>query len=245
MFNLFFFNCCTNASDNNDFEFDLDIRHTISNNTSLEEEIKKLKSSLKNKLCLFTIHSTTRDLFPFNELKHDEEVETILSNKYFEVYKKPNNLLSQTLIHKFSLENCSLITMILSLDNTDNENVNSNGIEEIKLLDCLKEKDVTRHNIKKIIKIYQNIMYKPPPEPDKKDPNCCNITFRFVDEKLSFSRRYHKNTKVEELYLLINSKYPEMTFKLFRISPSTELTELNNNLEQENLFPVGLIQVIS
>ena len=136
--------------------------------------------------------------------------------------------------------------MILSLDNDlDKSNKDSNGLNNIKLIDCLKEKDVTRHNIKKLIKIYQYIMYKPPPEPDKTDPNCCNITFRFVDEKLSFSRRYNKNIKIEELYFLISSKYPEMTFRLFKISPSTELTELNNNLEQENLFPSGLIQVIS
>ena len=246
MFNLFLFRCCQNSADNNDIEFDLDIRHTISNPSSLEEEIKKLKSSLKNKLCLFTIHSKTRELIPFNELKHDEEVENILSKKYFEIYKKPNNLLSQALVQKFSLGNFSLITMILSLDSDlDKSNKDSNGLNNIKLIDCLKEKDVTRHNIKKLIKIYQYIMYKPPPEPDKTDPNCCNITFRFVDEKLSFSRRYNKNIKIEELYFLISSKYPEMTFRLFKISPSTELTELNNNLEQENLFPSGLIQVIS
>ena len=35
-----------------------------------------------------------------------------------------------------------------------------------------------------------------------------------------------------------------MTFKLYKISPSIELNELQNNLEQENLYPSGLIQVI-
>ena len=67
----------------------------------------------------------------------------------------------------------------------------------------------------------------------------------FVDEKLSFSRRYNKNTNIEELYFIIKSKFPDMTFKLFRISPSSELKELKNNLEQENLYPSGIVQVVS
>ena len=135
--------------------------------------------------------------------------------------------------------------MILGLDNKNEKNSKSSEVNDIKLIDCLKDREVTRHNIKKLIKMYQYVMYKPPPEPNTKDPNCCNINFRFVDEKLSFSRRYDKNTKIEELYFLISSKYPEMTFRLFRISPSTELTELKNSLEQENLYPSGIIQVIS
>ena len=241
---LTLFNCCQSPVDK-DFEFDLDISHTTSSPSTLDDEIKKIKLTLRNKLCLFTIHSKTRDLFPFNELKFDEDVENILSKKYFEVYKKPNNLLSQAFIKKFSLQNFSLITMILYLDNIEKVNYDSNDIDDIKLIDCLKDKDVTRHNIKKLIKMYQYVTYKPPPEPNLKDPNCCSITFRFVDEKLSFSRRYNKNTKIEELYFLISSKYPEMTFRLFRISPSIELTELSNTLEQENLSPSGIIQVIS
>ena len=241
MFNIFFFNCCQDVTET-DTEFDLDIRNNISNPKSLEEEIKKIKLLLINKLCLFTIYSKPKELFPFNELKNDEESENILSKKYFEIYKRPNNILSQAFIEKYSFKKESLITMILSLENNVNKELNL--ITDLKIIDCLKDKDVTRHNIKNIIKIYQYILYKPPPEPDIKDHNCCNITFRFIDDKLSFSRRYNKNIKIEELYFLLKSKYPEMTFKLYKISPSIELNELQNNLEQENLYPSGLIQVI-
>ena len=244
MFNIFLFNCCQDVAQG-EAEFDLDIRNSITNTDSLEEEIKKLKLSLKDKLCLFTIYSHSKDLFPLNELKNDEEAEIILNQKYFEMYRRPNNMLSLSLIKKFNLQNISLVTMILFMDETQNINTESNDINDLKLIDCLKEKEVTRHNIKKLIKIYQYINYKPPFEPDINDPNCCNITFRFVDEKLSFSRRYNKNTNIEELYFIIQSKFPDMTFKLFRISPSSELKELKNNLEQENLFPSGIVQVIS
>ena len=244
MFNIFLFNCCQDVAQG-EAEFDLDIRNSITNTDSLEEEIKKLKLSLKDKLCLFTIYSHSKDLFPLNELKNDEEAEIILNQKYFEMYRKPNDMLSLSLIKKFNLQNISLVTMILYIDETHKGNNESNDINDLKLIDCLKEKEVTRHNIKKLIKIYQYINYKPPFEPDINDPNCCNITFRFVDEKLSFSRRYNKNTKIEELYFIIQSKFPDMTFKLFRISPSSELKELKNNLEQENLFPSGIVQVVS
>ena len=244
MFNIFLFNCCQDVAQG-EAEFDLDIRNSITNSSSLEEEIKKLKLSLKDKLCLFTIYSHSKDLFPLNELKNDEEAENILNQKYFEIYRRQNNILSLSLIKKFNLQNNSLVTMILFIDETQNGNNESNDINDLKLIDCLKEKEVTRHNIKKLIKIYQYINYKPPSEPDINDPNCCNITFRFVDEKLSFSRRYNKSTYIEELYFLIKSKFPDMTFKLFRISPSSELKELKNNLEQENLYPSGIIQVVS
>ena len=239
---MFLFNCCQSSV--KDIEFDLDI--SISSNPfSSDEQIKKFKESLKNKICLFTIYTKTRDLIPFNEIKYDEDIEPILTKKYFEKYEKHDNILSQKLIKKFSLENISLITMILCLDDNINKNQKSNSIDDIKLIDCLKEIEVTRHNVKKLIKIYHLLLYNPPLEPDINDKNCCNINFRFIDNKLSFCRRYNKKTKIEELYNLISSKYPKLTFRLFRISPSIELTELNHNLEQENLYPSGLIQVIS
>ena len=240
MFNYLFFNCCQGSS--KDLEIDLNIS-TYSSPFSDEELMNSFIISLKTKLCLFTIYSKTRDLIPFNEIKYDDEIEPILTKKYFEKYEKPENNLSQKLIKKFSLQNVSLITMILCLN--DNQNNILNSIDDIKLIDCLKDNDVTRHNVKKLIKIYQCLLYIPPPEPDINDKNNCNITFRFVDDKLSFSRRYDKNTKVEELFNIISSKYPKMSFRLFRISPSTELTELDNTLQQENLYPSGLIQVIS
>ena len=161
MFNIFFFNCCQDVTET-DTEFDLDIRNNITNPKSLEEEIKKIKLLLINKLCLFTIYSKPKELFPFNELKNDEESENILSKKYFEIYKRPNNILSQAFIEKYSFKKESLITMILSLENNVNKELNL--ITDLKIIDCLKDKDVTRHNIKNIIKIYQYILYKPPPE---------------------------------------------------------------------------------
>ena len=235
MFDLFSFRCCQDVTQD-DLEFDLEIKNTLSNPRSLDSELKKIKTLLKTKLCLFTIYSTTTDLLPFNELKIDEQLTEILSEKYFEMYKKCEDLISQTLIKTFCIKDFSVLTMIVSLNEND---------DNFKLFKFLKNEEVTRHNVKKILKIYQYILYQPPIEPDQKDPNCCNITFRFIDDTLSFCRRFNKNTKIKEFYCLISSKYPKLQYRLFKISPSTELIEKNNNLEQENLYPSGLIQVIS
>ena len=62
---------------------------------------------------------------------------------------------------------------------------------------------------------------------------------------MSFCRKFDKNTKIQEFYHLISSKYPKMPYRLFKTSPSSELIELNNTLEQERLWPSGLIQVVS
>ena len=235
MFDLFSFRCCQNVT-TDDIEFDLEVKNTFSSPTSLEGEIKKLKSFLKTKLCLFTIYTSSKELLPFNELKIDEDINTILSGKYYEIYKKKDEVISQNLLKAFSLSIISVVTMVVTLEeNNDN----------FKLIDYLKDEEVTRHNVKKLIKIYKYFLYSPPPEPDEKDPDCCNIIFRFTEDSQTFSRRYNKNVKVKELYNLICSKYPKMPFKLYKISPTNELTKRNNTLEQEKLFPSGIVQVLS
>ena len=235
MFDIFSFRCCQDATQD-DLEFDLEVKNTLTNPRGLDTELKKLKNLLKTKLCLFIIYSNTKDLLPFNELKNDEQSNHILSKKYFEIYKKPQDLISQTLINTFSFSKFSVITLILSLNKKD---------ESFLLYDYLKDEDVSRHNIKNLLKIYQYMMYNPPPEPDENDPNCCNITFRFIEESMSFCRKFDKNIKIKQLYHLVSSKYPKLQYRLFKISPSTELNEINNTLEQEKLWPSGLIQVLS
>ena len=235
MLDIFSFRCCQDVTQD-DLEFDLEVKNTLTNPRGLDTELKKLKNLLKTKLCLFIIYSNTTDLLPFNELKNDEQSNHILNKKYFEIYKKPQDLISQTLINTFSFPKFSVVTLILSLNKKD---------ESFLLYDYLKDEDVTRHNIKNLLKIYQYMMYNPPPEPDENDQNCCNITFRFVEESMSFCRKFDKNIKIKEFYHLISSKYPKLQYRLFKTSPSNELNEINNTLEQENLWPSGLIQVLS
>ena len=122
MFDIFSFRCCQDVTQD-DLEFDLEIQNTLTNPRILDSELNKLKSLLKTKLCLFTIYSTTTDLLPFNELKNDTQCNSILNKKYFEIYKKPQDLISQTLIKTFSLPHFSVITLIISLYEDGNFNL--------------------------------------------------------------------------------------------------------------------------
>ena len=114
-----------------------------------------------------------------------------------------------------------------------------------KLVDLLKNDEITAKNLKKILIIYQYMLYKPPDEPLDNDNNGTNITFRFIDETQNFNRRFDKRVKVVELYHLIKSKNPGLQFRLFRVSPSQELKNMSNSLEQENLYPSGIVQIIN
>jgi len=231
-----FFSCCTKGEFDKEGEFDLELKNLSTNPRDLNIELTNIRLNLKNKLCLFTIYSKAKELFPFNELKNSDDLTDILANKYFEIYKRTENIVAQTFIKSFNLQNFSLITMIISINEKDGN---------FKLIDYLKDENATRHNIKQLLKIYEHLLYKPPKEPDINSPNCCSITFRFVDDSLSFNRKYNKNTKIKELYYLLYSLYPKLQFRLFKTSPSAELEELNNTLENEGLFPTGIIQVVS
>lgn len=236
--NFFSFRCCQGVKED-EFEFDLEIspQITSSRNQSIDQSLSQIKENLKTRLCLFTIYSNADDLLPFNELKKDTKITNILNNKYFEIYKKTDDPISQSIIKIFSLSGFTVLSMIITLDKENNDN--------LKLLNLLKNKEITEKNIRKIIITYQYVLYKPPEEPDKNDMNCTTITFRFIDESQNFSYRFDKNDKIKELYHLIKSKYPELQFRLFRISPSEELKNDNNTLEQENLYPDGIVQIVS
>lgn len=235
--NFFSFKCCQEVNED-ELEFDLEIspRLTSSSNQSIAQNMHLIKENLKTKLCLFIIYSNADDLLPFNELKKDKKLSDILSTKYFEIYKKTNDLLGQTIVKCFPISGYTVLCMILALDIENNNN--------FKLINSLKNEEITQRNLRKLIITYQYILYKPPIEPDKNDINGTNIMFRFIDESQNFSRRFDKKIRVCELYHLLKSKYPELQFRLFRISPSQELKNHNTTLEEENLYPNGIVQIV-
>ena len=232
--NFFLFRCCQEVKCK-ELEFDIDISSNITNssNESIDQIINKIKENLKTKLCLFTIYSNANELIPFNELKKEKKISEILNIKYFEMYNKVTDPISQSFIKKFSLSGFAVLCLILTLEENN-----------IKLVDLLKNDEITTKNLKKILLIYQYMLYKPPDEPLENDNNATNITFRFIDENQNFNRRYDKRVKVKELYHLIKSKNPGLQFRLFRVSPSQELKNPYNSLEQENLYPNGIVQII-
>lgn len=231
--NLFSLKCCQNQSQDNEFGLEINPTNQSSLQFSEYNEIKDLKTALTKKLCLFTIYSNMNDLIPFNEVKKETQIDLLLTQKYLEIYKKNLDKLSQNITELFQLKDFNVITMILFLENN-----------ELKILDMLKNEKVTRHNIKKILLIYQYQLYRPPSEPEKNDPNGCEITFRFVDSD-PVIRRFPKNTKIVDLYKFIKSTNPWLKFKLYKISPSEELRNLENTLKNDNFGNSVIIQVLT
>ena len=232
---FFVFRCCQEVKDE-ELEFDLEINPNLTNSSSqsIDQILKQIKENLKTKLCLFTIYSNANELTPFHEVKKDKKISDLLNIKYFEIYKKTTDPISQSIIKNFSLSGFAVLCMILTLEQNN-----------FKLVDLLKNDEITAKNLKKILIIYQYMLYKPPDEPLDNDNNGTNITFRFIDETQNFNRRFDKRVKVVELYHLIKSKNPGLQFRLFRVSPSQELKNMSNSLEQENLYPSGIVQIIN
>ena len=232
---FFVFRCCQEVKDE-ELEFDLEISPNLTNSSSqsVDQIIKQIKEKLKTKLCLFTIYSNANELTPFNELKKEKKITDILNTKYFEIYKKITDPFSQSITKIFSLSGFTVLCMVLTLEQNN-----------FKLVDLLKNDEITAKNLKKILIIYQYMLYKPPAEPLDNDNNATNITFRFIDESQNFNRRFDRRVKIGELYHLIKSKNPGLQFRLFRVSPSQELKNPSNSLEQENLYPNGIVQIVS
>ena len=90
-----------------------------------------------------------------------------------------------------------------------------------------------------------------PKEPDDDNPDKCVILFRFPDGEKVVQRKFLKTEKVSVLYLYIQSlgreiysEKEEKKFSLIQTFPFKNFDEIQNNtLEQEGLFPNGMLQI--
>ena len=87
-------------------------------------------------------------------------------------------------------------------------------------------------------------------EPDKDNPDCCTISFRFPDGEKRQDRRFLKNNKVKEWYDYVKSLGNEIyteegngVFSLYQPFPPKKYENMENTLENEGLFPNAVIQI--
>ena len=87
-------------------------------------------------------------------------------------------------------------------------------------------------------------------EPDKDNPDCCTISFRFPDGDKRQDRRFLKNNKVKDLYDYVKSLGNEIyteegngVFSLYQPFPPKKYENMENTLENEGLFPNAVIQI--
>jgi hypothetical protein len=90
-----------------------------------------------------------------------------------------------------------------------------------------------------------------PKEPDENDPNCCQIILRYPDGTKNIERRFNKNEKIENLYILVKSKGREIFFEqesndfdlIYGFPPKNLDNSRNNTFDEEGLFPNAFVQI--
>ena len=90
-----------------------------------------------------------------------------------------------------------------------------------------------------------------PQEPNDDNPDKCVIKFRYPDGEKVVERKFLKTDKVSLLYLYVRSlgreiysEKEEKNFSLIQTFPFKNFDEVqNNSLEQEGLFPNGILQI--
>ena len=107
-----------------------------------------------------------------------------------------------------------------------------------------------RENINKIEKEAEKYKAKFVAEPDKDNPDCCTICFRYPDGDKRRDRRFLKTDKIKLLYEYITSLGNEIytedengVFSLYQPFPPKKYDNMENTLENEGLFPNAVIQI--
>jgi len=107
-----------------------------------------------------------------------------------------------------------------------------------------------RENINKIEKEAEKYKAKFVAEPDKDNPDCCTICFRYPDGYKRRDRRFLKTDKIKILYEYITSLGNEIytedgngVFSLYQPFPPKKYDNMESTLENEGLFPNAVIQI--
>jgi hypothetical protein len=123
---------------------------------------------------------------------------------------------------------------------------NAQKMDENIKMENNKKKEI----LEKIEKTAEELKKKFEIEPDKDNPDCCTISFRFPDGDKRQDRRFLKNNKVKDLYDYVKSLGNEIyteegngVFSLYQPFPPKKYENMENTLENEGLFPNAVIQI--
>ena len=131
-----------------------------------------------------------------------------------------------------------------------------NDMEELEKNVQKIEEEINTENIKKreyinkIEKEAEKYKAKFVAEPDKDNPDCCTICFRYPDGDKRRDRRFLKTDKIKILYEYITSLGNEIytedgngVFSLYQPFPPKKYDNMESTIENEGLFPNAVIQI--
>lgn len=261
--------------DRNNFEFLKEFINKICRNTTIMDILKQkclifpILSTSSNGYKIQDIISDSNLTCPSLIFCYNKEKENIFGkNNIIEIIKEES--ISIDIFYK------TLTNLIMQIDEKNNINTNilreSNSyniltdgeilqrqkkeMEELEKNAQKMDENIKMENNKKkeilenIEKTAEELKKKFEIEPDKDNPDCCTISFRFPDGDKRQDRRFLKNNKVKDLYDYVKSLGNEIyteegngVFSLYQPFPPKKYENMENTLENEGLFPNAVIQI--
>ena len=261
--------------DRNNFEFLKEFINKICRNTTIMDILKQkclifpILSTSSNGYKIQDIISDSNLTCPSLIFCYNKEKENIFGkNNIIEIIKEES--MSIDIFYK------TLTNLIMQID--EKNNINKNILQESNSYNILTDGEILQRqkkemeeleknaqkmdeNIKmennkkkeileKIEKTAEELKKKFEIEPDKDNPDCCTISFRFPDGDKRQDRRFLKNNKVKDLYDYVKSLGNEIyteegngVFSLYQPFPPKKYENMENTLENEGLFPNAVIQI--
>ena len=233
-----FLSCCTGNNNTSDADALLH-QDSFRNNIS----IYNLKNFLENKLGFIILYSNEGDLILFNEIKKDNAINSILLSSYKEIYKPVTSHFGQSILKILDIVYKNnffpLFLIIITLKN-------ERSLNSKCLLTYLQRNEIDQNSIKTIIKVnqYKNNTIIPEPRNTYSNANhICKILFKFQDGKM-IERNFLKNDIIENLYKFIQISNIDYDFNLVQLYPYKIFKDMKKTLEEEDLYPSSVIQII-
>ena len=261
--------------DRNNFEFLKEFINKICRNTTIMDILKQkclifpILSTSSNGYKIQDIISDSNLTCPSLIFCYNKEKENIFGkNNIIEIIKEES--ISIDIFYK------TLTNLIMQID--EKNNINKNILQESNSYNILTDGEILQRQKKEMEELEKNaqkmdenikmennkkkeileniektaeeLKKKFKIEPDKDNPDCCTISFRFPDGDKRQDRRFLKNNKVKDLYDYVKSLGNEIyteegngVFSLYQPFPPKKYENMENTLENEGLFPNAVIQI--
>ena len=227
-----------------------------------------ISSSSENGYKILNILSDSNILYPSLIFCFNKSKDNIFDkNNLIEIINGES--VNVDIFYKSLIHSISKIEQNNNIINNDQENNNYNFLTDGEILEKQRndmeelEKNVQkmeeeintenikkRENINKIEKEAEKYKAKFVAEPDKDNPDCCTICFRYPDGDKRRDRRFLKTDKIKILYEYITSLGNEIytedgngVFSLYQPFPPKKYDNMESTLENEGLFPNAVIQI--
>ena len=261
--------------DRNNFEFLKEFINKICRNTTIMDILKQkclifpILSTSSNGYKIQDIISDSNLTCPSLIFSYNKEKENIFGkNNIIEIIKEES--ISIDIFYK------TLTNLIMQID--EKNNINKNILQESNSYNILTDGEILQRQKKEMEELEKNVQKmdenikmennkkkeileniekeaeelkkKFEIEPDKDNPDCCTISFRFPDGDKRQDRRFLKNNKIKDLYDYVKSLGNEIyteegngVFSLYQPFPPKKYENMENTLENEGLFPNAVIQI--